>query len=230
MEVEHIVGQSDARLTTKVIPNSGGRYVTATGGCVVMNTINDPHEQSFLRTTSEPVSCLRVSRSGKYVVVGKAGSNPDVSLFDAATLELVQRFAEHDGGVVYGADISVDDTIVCSFGGGDNRLCFFDASNGGLVTHFPMGGLVPTELVHTAHLSMGGRVQDSKRCDTDQFHVCLMTSTSVFLLRLNPFEGTVTHAVQPPQMRTNLSSFLRQYSVGAFSDQGDLYFLGAMSG
>ena len=230
MEVEHIIGQSAARLTTRVIPNSGGKYLTVTGGCLIVNSVNDPHEQSFLRTSHEPVSCLQVSRSGKFIVVGIVGSNPDVILYDATTFERVQRFAEHDGGAIYGLDINTDDTLVCSFGGGDNRLCFFDVSNGGLVTHFPMGALVPTESVRSAHLSMGGRVQDVKRCDTDLCHVSLVTPGNLFLLHLNPFTGTVSHVVAPSQMRTNMSSFLRQYSVGIYSDHGDLFFLGTMSG
>ncbi len=220
MELEHAIGFSGLRSSVHVQPN-GDRYYFVAGGCVVVGSLSDAHEQIFLRGHDEDISAFRLSRSGRFMVSGQKGHNADVCLWDTATFQQVQRFHEHEGGVLV-VDISPDDSIVASIGV-ERRLAFFDTSNGGIITHTPLSVIVPpTESI--LDVAMGPRVQDIKRRETNVNHVAVVTTSAILYYHLDPFESKLV-----PQ-RLNMTSFQRKFLTAKFSLDGEFLIVGSEAG
>lgn len=228
MEIEHIIGEANIPKVLQALPNN--RSITAAGGCLVAGNLSNPHEQTFLHATDGPISSLRVSRSGQLIVSGHCGRNADVVVWDANTLQLRMTFHEHERAVV-DCDVVDDDTMIVSIGA-EKRLCFVDVSNGALIAYLPLAGHIPDHSYGSpsVHLAAGPRVQDLKRRSTNKFHTCIVTPQSILLLHVDPYQGQVMFNIQPPQMRVQLSSFLKTYTTSQFTAFGDMLVLGADSG
>jgi WD40 repeat protein len=220
MELEHAIGFSGAHTSLHALPATQ-QFVTVVGGCIVMNDVNDAHNQVFLRGHDTDVTCLKVSPTGRFMLSGQKGQNPDVCLWDVNTMSVVQRFSEHDKPIA-AVSVSCDDSIIATICS-DNRLAFFDTSNGGIITHTPLSAvLLPDDVVRDA--TFGCRVQDVKRRDTNSFHFCVCTSGTIWAVHLDPFAATLS------PLKLNLVSFQRRYSCVAYSALGDMLFIGSDAG
>jgi WD40 repeat protein len=220
LELEHAIGFSAVRSGVHVLPNTT-KYAHVVGGCVVISDLADEHFQLFLRGHDDDITTLKVSRSGRYLVTGQRGHNADVCLWDATNFRIVQRFSELERGVL-AVDISHDDSIVAAVGL-DNRLTFFDVSNGGLITHAPLSHMMTSdETIRDA--VFGPKVEDAKRRETGAVHFCLCTGAHVWPFHVNPFDASLT------PVTLNLGPFQRRYSAARYSDHADLLFIGSDAG
>ena len=101
LELEHAIGfNGTANSPLHVHPN-GTDVAYASGGCVVLADLRDPHKQSFLRGHDDTVSCLAMSRSGRLVVSGQMGDNADVIVWEFESQRELYRLQEHDHGVAF---------------------------------------------------------------------------------------------------------------------------------
>ena len=72
----------------------GKNFIYAAGGCIVMCNFDDPHQQTFLRGHDQNVTCMSISKTGRYLASGQYGENADVIVWDLQTKELLYRFGK----------------------------------------------------------------------------------------------------------------------------------------
>ena len=66
LELEHVIGSnSKYSHCVRFINNTKGYYVYLIGGLIVIEDINDKHNQRFLRGHDMDVSCISIGASGK---------------------------------------------------------------------------------------------------------------------------------------------------------------------
>jgi cilia- and flagella-associated protein 52 len=230
MELEHSIGSSGLPSTVHVLPGTS-KYLATCGGCLVQGDLRDVHAQAFLRGHDNTITKLSISDDGSIAATGQFGSHADVCLWRVSALSsadgtnptaaLIRRISDHENSVLALA-MSPDSSIVASIGG-ERRLVFVDVSNGGLITHMPLNGVVPENDVFQG-VYFGPRVQDHKRRNTAATHVAVLTSTKLLLFYLDPFSG------QLMPRPVNVTSFQRRFTAGRFSTNGDFFFLGSEAG
>jgi WD40 repeat protein len=186
-----------------------------------VSDFRDIHSQTFLRAHDDNITCIRASESGKLFVTGQQGRNADVCVWNTASMTVARRICEHDHKVI-ACDISADDTIVASVGQ-EQRLAFFDLSNGGLITFLPLQSLIP-QTDEIVECCFGSRVQDNKRRNTQTTHFALISSTVLVMCRLDPYKGELQH------FKVNLSQFQKKLTAAKFTTNGDFLILGTSSG
>lgn len=111
-----------------------GRHLLYTlGSCVVIREIGNPRATEFLTGHSDKVSCLAVSRTGRYIASGQIthmGFQADICVFDWATRKLVHRMLLHKVKV-QALSFSADELFLASIGGqDDNTLVVWDLATG----------------------------------------------------------------------------------------------------
>lgn len=103
------------------------------GACIVVREIGNPKATGFLNGHNDKVSCLTISRSGKYVASGQSthmGFQADICVFDFETRKLVHRMLLHKVKVQALA-FSADEQYLASVGGqDDNTLVVWDLETG----------------------------------------------------------------------------------------------------
>lgn len=70
IEMEHAIGFSGRIMKSVYIHPSGQHFIYISGGCVVICSISDPHEQYFLRMHDDKVTSLAVSGDGRFIASG----------------------------------------------------------------------------------------------------------------------------------------------------------------
>jgi len=111
----------------------GKHILYALGSCVVIREIGNPRATQFLMGHDDKVSCIAVSRSGKYVASGQIthmGFQADICVFEFDTQKLVHRMILHKVKVQALA-FSADEQFLASVGGqDDNTLVVWDLATG----------------------------------------------------------------------------------------------------
>eukprot|EP00758_Cryptobia_borreli_P002756 Tbor_TRINITY_DN3261_c0_g1::TRINITY_DN3261_c0_g1_i1::g.23739::m.23739 len=115
------------------------------GACIVIREVGNPKCTGFLTGHNDKISCLAISRSGKYVASGQAthmGFQADICVFDFEARRMIHRMVLHKVNVQALA-FSGDESFLASVGGkDDNTVVVWD-----LVTGRPIcGGPCSTEL------------------------------------------------------------------------------------
>jgi cilia- and flagella-associated protein 52 len=70
MELEHAIGYSGRIVRSVYLHPNGKDFVYISGACIVICDLQDPHQQSFLRSHDDQVTCLAVSNSGQLLASG----------------------------------------------------------------------------------------------------------------------------------------------------------------
>ncbi|CAM9394376.1 unnamed protein product [Discosporangium mesarthrocarpum] len=155
MELEHAIGYLGIRGGLFFHPN-GKDLVYAAGGTVVVRDLNDPHHQGIMRGHDGTITCLSLSKSGRFIASGQGGENSDAIIWSFEDRAILYRLAEHDHGVALVA-FSEDDRLLCTIGAPEDRkIMIWDVSNGCIVT------IAQHDPVPTTVAAWGGMV----RCDT----------------------------------------------------------------
>ena len=77
LQLEHILGYAGLfRNNCVMIPGAGdGRlFAKALGNLLVLENLQDPHDQKLLRGHDSPISALAVSSSGSFIASGQVGT------------------------------------------------------------------------------------------------------------------------------------------------------------
>ncbi|KAF0720692.1 Aste57867_117 [Aphanomyces stellatus] len=182
MELEHAIGFSGIPAGLHYHPN-GIDYVYPAGGCIVIASLSDPHNQVFLRGHDANITCLTLSPTGRYLASGQAGSNADVLLWDYTSRQLLFRLSEHDFGINAVA-FSHDEQLLVSVGTErDGRIFIWDVASGNIVT--TQQKLQATVLA----AAWGGFHRDVKRRDTTSYLFATGGTRMLQFWVLNPATG-----------------------------------------
>lgn len=110
------------------------------GSTIVLRDRTDSRSQEFLQGHSDKVSCLALSRSGKYLASGQItymGFTADIIIWDLETKQLLHRMALHKVKV-QALDFSPDERFLASLGGqDDNALVLWDVLSGNAICGSP---------------------------------------------------------------------------------------------
>ncbi|XP_059305429.1 uncharacterized protein LOC132057014 [Lycium ferocissimum] len=155
--LEEIVGFTTANangLASGVL-NSKCVYIA---GCVAVVYDVDSSTQSHLVVSNrlpKPLSCIAVSRDGRFIAAGESGPHPAVVIWDAASLALKYELKAHQHGVACIA-LSPDGKHLASVGyPHDGYVCLWDFQSQTLITKCK--GFSPSSAVASVSFSSDGR-------------------------------------------------------------------------
>eukprot|EP01062_Namystynia_karyoxenos_P031385 TRINITY_DN2327_c0_g1_i4.p1 TRINITY_DN2327_c0_g1~~TRINITY_DN2327_c0_g1_i4.p1 ORF type:complete len:664 (+),score=248.70 TRINITY_DN2327_c0_g1_i4:80-1993(+) len=133
LAVDSVIGFGGTVPGGMSIHPSGGHLIYTLGSCLVIREIGNPRADEFLLGHTGPVSCVAVSRTGRYVASGQTthmGFQADICVFEYATRQLIFRLTLHKVKVQAVA-FSADESYLASLGGqDDNTLVVWDLSTG----------------------------------------------------------------------------------------------------
>lgn len=215
MELEHAIGFSGNVASGSVHVHPSGDYIVyALGGNVVVASLRDAHHQHFLRGHDDHVSCVSLSKSGRYIVSGQHGENSDVLIWDFDSRQIMYRLQEHDLGIKL-VMISDDERFLLTVGA-DKKMVAWDMQTGMIVAR-------QTGIKDTACACWGGRRLDTKRRPTTDYQLATGGVANLTYWTLNPMEGSFTRE------DCTLGNQVRNFTAIAFSFDEDYFFAGSSS-
>ncbi|OQR89815.1 hypothetical protein ACHHYP_06029 [Achlya hypogyna] len=218
MELEHAIGFSGIPAGLHFHPN-GAEYVYPAGGCIIIASLTDPHNQVFLRGHDGNISALAMSPSGALLASGQYGANSDVLVWEYASRRLLYRLSEHDVGI-NGVAFSHDERLLCTVGAErDGRIFIWDLATGNIVT--TQQKLAANVLA----ITWGGFHRDVKRRDTSSYLFATGGARMLSFWVLNPLTGDLTAA------KVEFGApVVRDYTCIAFSPDYETLVAGTTSG
>lgn len=131
--LESVVGFGGSVPGALHIHPDGKHLLYPLGACIVVREIGNTKATGFLNGHSDKISCLAISRSGRYVASGQSthmGFQADICVFDFEQRKLVHRMLLHKVKVQALA-FSADEQYLASVGGqDDNTLVVWDMGTG----------------------------------------------------------------------------------------------------
>ena len=219
IELEHAIGFAGQPNSLYLHPN-GREYVYLAGACVVIMNLSDAHEQQFLRGHDDNVTCLFVSRTGRWLVSGQRGVNANVCVWRFEDRALVFRLEEHDFGVKC-VTMTDDEKLLLTVGEApDGKVVVWDMSIGHPVC-FTNTAELPSPV---ALVQWGGKARDIKRRETECYQYCVLAGNEVYYHVLNPMTG------QQTVDKISTTTHVRRGTAAEFSPNGDVLFVGSESG
>ncbi|EQC29262.1 hypothetical protein SDRG_12930 [Saprolegnia diclina VS20] len=218
MELEHAIGFSGIPAGLHFHPN-GAEYVYPAGGCIVIASLSDPHNQVFLRGHDGNISALAMSPTGGLLASGQYGSNSDVLVWDYAARRLLHRFSEHDFGI-NGVAFSHDERLLCTVGAErDGRIFIWDLETGNIVT-------TQQKLqMNVLAVTWGGFHRDVKRRDTTSYLFATGGARMLTFWVLNPASGELA----PAKVEFG-APVVRDYTCVQFTPDRETLVAGTTSG
>mmetsp|Transcript_4864 Transcript_4864/g.10439 ORF Transcript_4864/g.10439 Transcript_4864/m.10439 type:complete len:634 (-) Transcript_4864:766-2667(-) len=123
-----------------ILHPDGRTLIYPLGSTIVLRDKQDPRSQEFLQGHSDKVSCLALSKSGRYLASGQItymGFTADIIIWDLETRQLMHRMALHKVKI-QALDFSCDERFLASLGGqDDNSLVLWDVQSGTAVCGSP---------------------------------------------------------------------------------------------
>eukprot|EP00668_Euglena_longa_P000427 GGOE01000544.1.p1 GENE.GGOE01000544.1~~GGOE01000544.1.p1 ORF type:complete len:658 (-),score=173.29 GGOE01000544.1:177-2150(-) len=235
MELAHVMGYSGRHGHTLIFHPTEvatDAIIYAIGRLLLLADLGDPHKQLILRGHDADITCLDVSRSGKFLCSGQAatpagdGTAP-IFIWNYTTQAIVYVLREHHGGILSVA-FSDDDRWIASVGV-DARVCIWDMENGRV-----SGGVKET-------VNLGSRATPKwvKWCPVEvlntrrpRYTLCTGYEKEVrigvweFAAKTMAFGLTQT----PCQVPQSGGGLLRYYSCGEVSVDGHYCLAGSTSG
>ena len=203
MELEHAIGFSGTTRGGLHVHPSGETVIYAQGGCVLIASLKDAHEQAFLRGHDDAVSCIDVSASGRFIASGQSGDNADVVVWDYESRAEVYRFQEHDGGVSI-VTFSADERFLLTVGR-DKKMVVWDMQTGNIVSRSGKLRQMPD------CAAWGGRSRNIKGRETTSYQLATGGPAQLTHWVLDPHEGSLTSE------ECTLGNQVRNFTAVAFS-------------
>lgn len=133
LELRSVIGFGGQVPGALHIHPDGKNLIYPLGSCIIIRQIGNPCADRFLLGHSDRVSCVTVSKSGRYVASGQIthmGFQADICVFEFETLKLLHRMTLHKVKVQALA-FSADEKYLASLGGqDDNTLVVWDLATG----------------------------------------------------------------------------------------------------
>ncbi|XXQ35592.1 WD domain, G-beta repeat [Plasmodiophora brassicae] len=226
IELEHGIGYTSTARNGIVLHPNGRDYVSAVGACIVINDLNDPHRQAFLRGHTQTVTCVDVSGSGRLIASGQLGAESDVIVWDFDTKSIRYRFEEHQSGIA-AVCFSWDERFLVTVGAAvEGKLIVWDCRTGLIV------GSALTAPSPFCAIAWGGRIKDVKRRPTSdcQFATCAEQEGPILMWKLTPSTGHLSYEKACYACRPVRHSPKQHSRALCFSPDGDFLFAGSTSG
>ncbi|KAI9207349.1 quinon protein alcohol dehydrogenase-like superfamily [Polychytrium aggregatum] len=142
LELETIIGFGGA-VPQGLLKHSDGHMVYSLGSTVVIESSGEGKKsQDFLQGHTNTVSCLAVSKSGKFIASGQVthmGFQADIIIWDFENRKLLHRLTLHKVKVQALA-FSPNDKYLASLGGeDDNSVIVWDLAKGAAICGSPAG-------------------------------------------------------------------------------------------
>lgn len=238
LELEHAIGFTGAIPSSLFAHPSGQCYVSVAGGCVVIGDLShvaaapasqqrsaappQPQpgsSQVFLRGHDDDVSCLALSRSGKFLASGQVGENADVVVWDFDARKVIYRLQEHDHGIK-GLAFSPDERLLFTVGTvPDFGLMAWDMSTGAIVSSMTLAGNM-----QVIAIAAGGFERDIKRRPTHRYLFAVSIQGTLLLWTLDPFTGEFVHE------KVSMGHVQRNYTCLVFSSDCEYLYAGSSTG
>ncbi|CAM9768810.1 unnamed protein product [Chrysoparadoxa australica] len=220
MELEHAIGYQGIPGGLFFHPN-GADIVYSSGANVVIGSLTDPHEQVILDGHDSKVTCLSLSKAGRFIASGQAGENADVLVWDCESRALVYRLSEHDHGIACVA-FSGDERLLCTVGVvEDGTMLIWDTSTGHIVT------IAHLQATPVSCIAWGGMLKDIKRRDTADYQLATSGALRMHLWCLNPYTGDIRNERIEHEGR---GSTQREITAMTFSEDEESLFCSSTSG
>lgn len=133
LELESVIGFGGGVPGALHIHPDGKHLIYPIGSCIVIRETGNPRADKFLLGHTDRVSCVTVSKSGKYIASGQIthmGFQADICIFDYESLKLIHRMTLHKVKV-QALCFSADELYLASLGGqDDNSLVVWDLGTG----------------------------------------------------------------------------------------------------
>lgn len=129
LPLSSVIGFGGAVFNGLILHPDGQTMIYPLGSTVVLRDKKDARAQEFLQGHSDKVSCLALSKSGRYLATGQStymGFTADIIIWDLETRSLMHRMALHKVKV-QALDFSYDEQLLVSLGGqDDNTMVLWD--------------------------------------------------------------------------------------------------------
>lgn len=140
LSLSSVIGFGGTVTNSLIVHPDGHTLIYPLGSTVVLRDKNDGQRQEFLQGHSDKVSCLALSKSGRYLASGQItymGFTADIIIWDLENRQLMHRMGLHKVKI-QSLDFSNDEKYLASLGGqDDNNLVLWDVQTGGAVCGHP---------------------------------------------------------------------------------------------
>ena len=127
LNLERVLGLTTLNGASMKSSPNGDIYYTA--GCVAVRYSPSLNKQVKLYTAIKSVSCLTVSKCGRYLALGERGHQPCICIYDAESGDLLTRLEGHKHGIGC-LEFSPDAKYIVSCGfKHDKQLHFWEWKN-----------------------------------------------------------------------------------------------------
>lgn len=225
LELEHVVGYNGKFPDTiQYIPNSKNSYVYPIGGLVVIEDINDKHNQRFLKGHDMPISALAVSASGKYLATGQLGTifakidDAPVILWDIAQARPINIFKGLRGGVRQLA-FSPDDQFLAAYGD-NNYFMIWSCRDFGLIS----SKVSETPL---SQICWG----EMKKIGKHPLYTLITTNPGNVFINMLEFDlGSLQYQLKTSFVQLPSSGLIRNYTCAKIDPTGQYFYAGTTGG
>ncbi|KAJ7534687.1 hypothetical protein O6H91_13G105400 [Diphasiastrum complanatum] len=135
-----VIGFSGTVPGGMVLHPDGVTLIYALGTCIILRHKGDEKSQEFLHGHSHKISCLSLSKSGRYLATGQAtymGFIADIIIWDVESRKLLHRLTLHKVKV-QALHFSCDEDFLASIGGQDDgKLVIWNVKTGRAVCGSP---------------------------------------------------------------------------------------------
>ncbi|KAJ3057178.1 Cilia- and flagella-associated protein 52 [Rhizophlyctis rosea] len=140
LKLENIIGFGGSVPDGLIKHPDGVHTIYSLGSTVVVDNLKASHAQEFLQGHTNVISCLAISKSGKYIASGQVthmGFQADIIIWDFQTRKLLRRLTLHKVKVQALA-FSSNDKYLASLGGqDDNSIIVWDLGQGAAICGAP---------------------------------------------------------------------------------------------
>ncbi|XRA99932.1 cilia- and flagella-associated protein 52 [Pycnococcus provasolii] len=154
LPLESVIGFGGAVTDGLILHPDGQTLIYPLGSMVVVRPKNDSSQQEFLQGHTDEVSCIAISKSGRYLASGQItylGFTADIIVWDLELRRPIHKLSLHQVKVT-ALDFSFDDRFLASMGGeDDNSLVIWDVQSGKAICGHP------TDSDHTLNLKFLNR-------------------------------------------------------------------------
>jgi len=190
-------------------------YIRPSGSTVVVTSMTNPTQQTFLEGHLGAISALTASSQGKMVASGEEGDSSDVCVWDYESRQLQYRLKEHKFGVQSLA-FSNDERFLATLGR-DKKLIVWDMQSGNIVAKLSLTSGVE-------QIRFGGRVKDYSGRPTCVYRIAGVVGKQLQLWQFNPACGQIS----ADKMREG--QHRRQYTCMAWSQDYETLYCGSTTG
>jgi len=133
MELQAMIGFNGSAPHGLTLHPAKDHLVYPLGSIVVLREIREAQKQEYLVGHSDTVTCVAVSKSGRYIASGQSthmGFQADVIVWDFETRSLKHRLTLHNVKI-QSLDFSADERFLATLGGpDDNNVVIWDVESG----------------------------------------------------------------------------------------------------